>query len=358
MNVAIFILGVAGLVLVLMTFWLRGEDLRQYDTPIETEMRGTPPSDQHTEIVLKYFQQDTHEPEGTARELLLSRRQWLENIGLDQPVNSEIVGAIETAPVPGEWVIATGADTSRRLLYLHGGGFSTGSPRSHRPIADKLSQILGGAVFVAQYRLAPENPRTACVEDSQMAYMWLLENGPSGVQKADQVFISGDSAGGNLALGLLPWIRDQGVRQPDAAIALSPVLDANMQGPSIAANAESDIALGFALKVIKKIPLLVRPWLAWIQAKVRPSDPSISPIYADLHDLPPTLIHVSNSEGLLDDSRRWTNKARMAGSPVEIQTWGNTAHGWHIFVGFGLPEAVDAFNEIDAFVKPLLNPDP
>ncbi len=124
--------------------------------------------------------------------------------------------------VPAEWVIAPGADSDRRVLYIHGGGFVTGSPQSHRTITSKFSEVSGCAVLAIDYRLMPEHHHSDCVEDCRTAYRWILGNGPDGAGEIRQLFIGGDSAGGNLCLSLIAWIRDKKLRAPEAAVALSP----------------------------------------------------------------------------------------------------------------------------------------
>ncbi|MGO4840033.1 alpha/beta hydrolase, partial [Rhizobiaceae sp. 2RAB30] len=137
----------------------------------------------------------------------------------------EIVSAItpvETNGVSGEWVIAPNANPERRLLYIHGGGYVMGSPTSHRPIASRLSEVAGAAVFSVKYRLMPENSRLASVEDCRRAYRWLLENGPDGQSIPQTLIVAGDSAGGNLALATVAWARDVQLRAASVVVVFSP----------------------------------------------------------------------------------------------------------------------------------------
>jgi acetyl esterase/lipase len=143
---------------------------------------------------------------------------------------------VDAGGVPAEWVLAPGADKTRRVLYIHGGGFIMGSPKSHRTITSKFSEITGCAVLAIDYRLLPEYKHMDCVEDCRTAYQWILENGPDGPGKVQQLFIGGDSAGGNLALSLIAWIRDNGLRTPEAVVALSPLTDTTFSGASIRDN--------------------------------------------------------------------------------------------------------------------------
>ncbi len=252
--------------------------------------------------------------------------------------------------VPGEWTIPEGGDSSKRILFLHGGAFLLGSSISHRPITDNIAQRTGCAVFSPDYRLGPEHKRIDGIYDCQAAYKWILENGPDGPEPALHLAVAGDSAGGNLALMLLNWTRDEGIRPPSAAIAMSPVTDATAQNPSMRNNISSDIVLGKALGPLAKLPLILRLWILWMMGKINPSNPLVSPVYASMHDLPPTLIQVSNTEMLYDDALRYSVKAKRAGSPVTLQIWRGQAHVWQHYDRL-IPEANPALDEIAAYLK-------
>ena len=255
----------------------------------------------------------------------------------------------DCAGVPGEWVLSPGVDGARRTLYIHGGGFIIGSPRSHRTLTTRFSALTGGAVLAIDYRLMPEHRRLAGIEDCRMAYRWMLENGPHGPRAAEAVFVAGESAGGNLALSLIAWVRDQGLRAPDAAVAMSPVTDATLASPSLRANRRSDAMLGPLYGPLARLPQWVLLWMAWIVNRMRPADPVISPLRGDLSKLPPVLVQASEAEMLLDDARRYVNRARAAGSPARLQTWHHVVHAWQIF-NPELPEAVEALEEIGKFL--------
>jgi acetyl esterase/lipase len=162
--------------------------------------------------------------------------------------------------------------------------------------------------------------------------------------------VAGDSAGGNLTLSLLSWIRDQGLRAPNAAVALSPATDASLGSPSLTGNMATDPMLGPLFKPLAKVPRTVLLWGAWLQTRMRPNHPVVSPVFGDLSGLPPLLLHASESEMLIDDSRRFVNKAAAAGSPVTLQTWNHMVHVWHIYYP-QLPEAHQAFAEIGKFLQ-------
>jgi epsilon-lactone hydrolase len=256
---------------------------------------------------------------------------------------------VDCAGVPGEWVRAPGADGARRTLYIHGGAYIMGSPRSHRTLTSRFSALTGGAVLAIDYRLMPEHPRRAGIEDCRSAYRWMLENGPDGREPAQAVFVAGDSAGGNLTLSLIAWVRDQGLRAPDAAVALSPATDGTLASPSLKANLHTDAMLGPLFGTLTRVPRTLLLWTGWIQTRIRPCDPVVSPVYGDLSNLPPVLVHASEAEMLLDDSRRYVNRAQAAGSPVRLQTWSHVVHVWQIF-NPELPEANEALEEIRKFL--------
>lgn len=249
----------------------------------------------------------------------------------------------------GEWVLAPGCDTRRRVLYIHGGAWAAGSPRSHRAITDRLSAITGAAVFAVDYRLMPENRFMDGVRDCRDAYSWLLKHGPDGDEPSDFMLIAGDSAGGSHTLGLIAWIRDNGLRQADAAIAFSPSTDLTLTAPSNRNNIGTDPLLGPVFGGLSKIPLPVIWWATLAAFRVSPTSPVASPLRGDLRDLPPTLIQASDTEMLLDNARRYAARAKAAGSPVALHTWPGMVHVWQIFVPL-LPEAEEAFEDIRAFL--------
>ncbi len=255
---------------------------------------------------------------------------------------------IELQGMRAEWVLAPGADPRRRLLYLHGGAYMMGSAKSHRRLTAKFSEMADAAVLAIDYRLMPEHPRLAGVEDCRSAYGWMLEHGPDGTGPADAIFVAGDSAGGNLTLSLLAWVRDQGLRAPNAAVALSPATDSSCSSPSLSANLASDAMLGPLFRSLAKIPRPLLRWGAWFSNRLRPSHAVISPVFGDLSNLPPLLVQASEAEILLDDSRRYVNKALAAGSPVRLQTWSHVVHVWQIFYP-QLAEGREALEEIRQF---------
>lgn len=259
------------------------------------------------------------------------------------------ITSVAVGDIDAEWVLAPDSDPDRRLLYFHGGAFFVGSPLSHRPLTSVLAKRTGLSVLVIDYRLMPEHSRIQGIEDCQDAYRWILEQGPAGRGAPTELFVAGDSAGGNLTLMITAWARDNGLRPVDGAIALSPATDSTFRSPSMRDNAATDPMLGPGLGSILRIPRPLLLLLTMFAARMRPQNPLISPIHGKLAGLPPTLVHASEAEMLFDDCRRYTLKAQEAGSPVVLQTWPFMVHVWQIFHDV-LPEANEALDEIEAFV--------
>ena len=268
---------------------------------------------------------------------------------------TSVVTPVDAAGVPSEWVVAPGADSSRRFLYIHGGAFMAGSPKGYRVLTDKLSALTNSAVLAIDYRLMPENKRLDCVEDCRASYDWMLENGPRGpdaetLESPSAVLVAGDSAGGNLTLVLLAWIRDNQRPVPNAALALSPVTDARFVSPSIRGNLDSDVILRPLAKRLAWVPGFMIGLAGRFMAGHRASDPVVSPLLGDLAGLPPILVLASDCEILRDDGRRYVNKAVEAGTDASLMLWDNVPHVWPIFYP-DLPEAGEALEQVEMFFK-------
>lgn len=350
MTVSLLSIIIGGLGVCLAFLLFRPDPLARFDLPEGQLFPSAPNSSVVLDLVHKKISGAHSETMGLGlKQRLYSTRQSMDSFFDDVPVASDIF-PVDAGGVDAEWVIAQGADSSRRLLYIHGGAFYVGSAKSHRVITSKLSEITRCAVLAINYRLMPEHPRMAGVEDCRSAYGWLVANGPRGPSEASTVFVAGDSAGGNLSLSLAAWLRDTAGRVPNAVVALSPITDARMRSPSIKRNLDKDIMLKPLAKGLGKIP---RPLLVagkWLFTGRSPIDPVVSPLHGDLSGLPPTLIQVSDSEILLDDGRRYVNKAVAAGSHAVLQCWQNVPHVWQIFYP-QLPEAVSAFEQIESFCE-------
>ena len=344
------LLTLLALLLVIDVFYLRGPDLSAFDQADHRMEASEPaPSPEHEAVVASLGTVSQTLKSVPRRQHLALLRNYMDNVfSLDEASFRFI--PVDAAGVNAEWVMAPNVDTSRRLLYIHGGAYTMGSPKSHRRLTSKFSQLANAAVLSIDYRLMPEHPRMAGVEDCRTAYRWLLDNGPDGVSAASAMFVAGDSAGGNLTLSLIAWIRDKGLRAPNAAVALSPSTDGSLGSPSLKGNLASDPMLGPLFKSLTKIPRTGLLWGGWMANRVRPCDPVVSPVFGDLSNLPPLLVHASEAEMLLDDSRRYVNKALAAGSPVTLQTWHHMVHVWQIYHP-ELPEGREAMEEIGKFLR-------
>ena len=327
--------------------YLRGEDLSRYDAPPLPAPLGKP-SPQHGAVLarLRELAGGAQSQRGRGRLRLL--RELMDSLsdGIEFACRFETVAQ---GQLRGEWVLAPGYDPRRRLLYIHGGAWFAGSPRSHRAITDRLARLTGAAVFSLDYRLIPEHRRREGIEDCRNAWRWLLANGPEGPEALDYGMIAGDSAGGSLTLGLIAWIRDEGLRPPDAAIAFSPSTDVTMTSPSMRGNLATDPMLGPLFGKLARIPAILLLWLTWFNNRIPPAHPDVSPLRGDLGGLPPALVQASEQEMLLDDARRYVAKAQEAGSPVELQTWPHMVHVWQLFTP-DLPEAEEAYANIAEFL--------
>jgi monoterpene epsilon-lactone hydrolase len=246
--------------------------------------------------------------------------------------------AVDAGGVPAEWVDAPGADTGRVVLYLHGGGYVMGSPVTHRKLAGDVSRASGARVLLLDYRLAPEHPVPAAIDDAVQAYRWLLQQGVAPASIA----VAGDSAGGGLTLATLVALRDVGEPMPAAAVCISPWVDLTGEAASITNRAQRDPMIGTGD---------LERFTAWYLggADARES----SPVYADLDGLPPLLIHVGDEEVLLDDSVLLAERATAAGVDATLEVWPEMFHVWHVFAG-RVPESTEAVEKVGAFLRSKL----
>ena len=266
------------------------------------------------------------------------RSQWEEAFALVELPTEIQVDAVDVDGIPAEWITSKNISTDKVLLYFHGGGYALGSCKTHRDLAARLVRAGHVRVLLIDYRLAPENPFPAAVEDAIRSYHWLIEQGIS----TDALYIGGDSAGGGLAMATLVKLRDEGVALPHAAILISPWLDLAMTGNSITTCANLDPMVSYdGLHKMAQLYL----------GECDPTTPLASPIYADLQGLPSLLIQVGSDEVLLDDATRLAAKAKDAGVPVQLEVWEGMWHVWHGWANVGLPEADEAFEQIGRFVR-------
>tara|TARA_R110000868_G_scaffold157512_2_gene384807 strand:- start:5573 stop:6514 length:942 start_codon:yes stop_codon:yes gene_type:complete len=237
--------------------------------------------------------------------------------------------------MPAEWIVPhelkDKAADAAVLLYLHGGGYILCSPDTHRPLIATLAKKSGSRALVIDYRLAPEHPFPAAIDDALKAYRWLLAQGTP----ASSITVAGDSAGGGLTLALLLSLRDAGEPMPAGAALLSPWTDLAMSGWSHITHAKRDPMLS-----VEAALLGARHYLG----PVSPTDPLASPLYARFDGLPPLTIHVGGNEILLDDSLRLADRARAAGVNVEIRVWPDLPHVFQ--AASFLPEARQSLAEL------------
>lgn len=239
----------------------------------------------------------------------------------------------------GEWLVPRGADSSRRLLFLHGGGYAAGSLDSHRALAARIAKAAGTVAFLVRYRLAPESPFPAALVDALRAYEWVSENGPTGIEIATRMFVCEDSAGGGLALALLLRIAEIGGSPADAVAVMSAWTDLTLSGESIDSLAEPELGA-----TRQAISVLVQCYAEGRDL----TDPLVSPLFGANAIRTPLLMHVSGSELLLDDTWRFAGKCIRAGNAVTVSVQPNMVHVWHGFAP-QLPEAEAAIREIGSF---------
>lgn len=252
----------------------------------------------------------------------------------------------ERFPLKGDWIEPVAPDHPARghcILYFHGGGYTAMSPRTHRSLTSRLASWSDARLVALDYRLAPEHPFPAAVNDATSAYRALIAAGTP----ASRIVLAGDSAGGGLALSLLLVLRDAGDLPPAAAVLFSPWTDLAATGQSIIGNDARD-PLFFGVWVARH----ARHYLGATPA----TNPIASPVHADLAGLPPLLIQASDCEVLLDDSRRIAENATRAGVRATLRVWHDVPHGWQIFAPI-LPEGRAALREAAGFIRAALSED-
>jgi epsilon-lactone hydrolase len=248
------------------------------------------------------------------------RRARLDEVGSYWPVADDVkLDAADLDRVAGEWSIVPGSDASRVLLFFHGGGYCSGSIRSHRRMVTEAGRAAGVRTLAVGYRLAPEHPFPAALDDALTAWRWLRKQGIAGAQTA----VGGDSAGGGLTVALINRLRDGKEPLPGCAWLVSPWTDLTMSGTTLASKDAVD-------------PIIHRGYLgeladAYLPAGMDRKDPRVSVLYADLQGLPPTLIQVGSDETLLDDAARFAAAAGAAAVPVTLQIWPHMIHAWHLW---------------------------
>ncbi len=256
------------------------------------------------------------------------QRRWASMLMLlNQNAGGTSFDLINMNGVPARLIRTTTA-SDRAVLYLHGGAYVLGDPKSHRGLCSHLARFSDARVYTVDYRLAPEHPYPAALEDALTAYRWLLGEGFS----ADQISIAGDSAGGGLATAIVCNIRDQGLPMPGKLLLISPFVDMTLSGESMQSHADAD-------------PMLRQDWLRssgdFYRGETPADHPDCSPLFADLKGFPPTLIHVGSEEVLLDDAKRLTAALQAAGAQVTLRVFEGYWHDFQLQAGL-VPMANDS----------------
>jgi epsilon-lactone hydrolase len=235
------------------------------------------------------------------------------------PLAADIkVEPVSANGVKAEWTFTPDADPSSAILYMHGGGYVICSLESHRHLAAEVGRASGARTLAIDYRLAPEHPFPAPVEDTVAAYRFLLDSGV----KPGRIALAGDSAGGGLVVGALLAIREAGLPLPGCGWCISPWVDMEALGQSFIDRAEADPTVQKAT---------IQMMAQWYLGGANPRHPHAAPIYGDLRGLPPLLIQVGAAETLLDDSIALARKAGAADVFVDLQVWPEMIHIWHIY---------------------------
>ncbi len=269
----------------------------------------------------------------------------IDAVALRAAVESKVLGFLPkgvareeiTVPVRGEWLTPGNKERGRAILYFHGGGYVFGSPRTHRPITYALALAARAPVFSAAYRLAPEYPCPAAIEDACAVWNWMLRS----VGRLEEIFVGGDSAGGGLTIALLQSLRDKGDAMPGGAFLFSPWADLAARGSSVEENADRD-AMFTADSV--------RRGGARYAGGLPLDDPRVSPLYGSFKGLPRLMIFASRDELLRDDSVRLAEKARAAGVSVDLRVEEGLIHVWPLFARL-MPESGRTIADAAAFIR-------
>ena len=248
------------------------------------------------------------------------RRRRIEEVGAAWPVADDVkLEPVDLDGFPGEWSIVPGADASRVLIYFHGGGYFSGSIVSHRRLVTEAGRAGDLRTLAVAYRLAPEHPFPAARDDALTVWRRLRREGYA----AKQIAVGGDSAGANLTLALVGELQRMGEAPPGCLWLLSPWVDLTMSGATLASKSAVD-------------PLIQKGYLeglaeAYVPANMNRSDPRLSPLYADLKGLPPTLIQIGSAETLLDDAVRFAAAAGEADVSATLEIWPHMIHAWPLW---------------------------
>lgn len=249
---------------------------------------------------------------------------------------------LDAGGVPARWVRPDGASPGHTpaVLWLHGGGYNIGSVESHTPAASHLAAALGAPVLIAGYRLAPEDPFPAALDDALAVWRWLVDDrAPRGA-----LGVVGDSAGGGLALAMAMALRANGEPRPAAMALLCPWLDLTDPREASAEQAAADVVLSVDL---------LESWAQTYAGATPLDDPALSPIFGDLGDLPPMLVHTAGRDLLCEQSRRFAAAGTAVGLTIDLEVDDDMIHAWHLFAG-AFPEAGEALGSVARWLAPRL----
>lgn len=267
------------------------------------------------------------------------RRQRLDEIGSAWPVADDVtLTAVDVDGIPGEWSVVPGSDGSRILLFLHGGGYCSGSILSHRRMVSEAGRAAGVRTLALGYRLAPEHPFPAAFDDASTAWHFLRRHGIA----ADKIAIGGDSAGGALALALVLTLRDRSEPLPGCVWVVSPWTDLTMSGSTLVTKDDVD-------------PLIHKAYLeelagAYVGTAVDRKDPRVSPLFGELTGIPPLLIQVGSAETLLDDALRLVAAAGEANVSASLEIWPHMIHAWPVW-NARLESGRQSLNSAGSFIR-------
>jgi epsilon-lactone hydrolase len=270
------------------------------------------------------------------------RRRRLDDVGAIWPVAADVeLSAVDAGGVPAEWSSVPGSDPSRVILFFHGGGYCSGSIRSHRRMVSEAGRAAAARTLAVGYRLAPEHPFPAALDDAVSAWRYLRAQGIA----AAHIAVGGDSAGGGLTVALINELREHGEEPPSCAWLVSPWTDLTMSGVTLFTKDAVD-------------PLIHKSYLeelanAYVPAGTDRKDPRISPLHAHLGGFPPTLIQVGSAETLLSDATRFAEALGTANVAVALEIWPHMIHAWHLWNAH-LKAGRRALASAGAFIKACL----
>lgn len=256
------------------------------------------------------------------------------------PASDVVIFEVDAGGVPCQWITAPGVPQDQLIIYLHGGAYATCSSTTHQDLISRLSLASEAAALGVDYRLAPEHVFPSAVEDSVAAYKWALGHG----FEPGNIVLAGDSAGGGLVISVLLAARDSALPLPAAGVCFSPWVDLECSGESMSGNDHLDVFIKYGGLFARAQSYL---------GEADPRHPWASALYADLHGLPPLLIHVGSVETLLDDSTRLAVLAEDSGVEVTLKIWDDMVHVWQIFASV-LPEGQQSIEESGQFIREKL----